>query len=517
MAIIGRALRPALAGSAALFVLAWAGGACAATEEEQEARVARLEAVVAALQAQVQSQGGLAAENAELKEAVATLQAQVQDLKSSTNDQIQDVRKTAASLPKVSLANGRPTFTSADSNFSVAIRGVGQFDAARYDVSPLTTANNLASGTNFRRARLGVDGQAFGDWNYALWGEFGGSGGEAAILNQAYIEYAGLRVGGDASLRLRVGVWAPTAGLEDATSNTESLFLERAAAAEMIRGLDAGDGRAGVGFTASGGRWYAAATLTGKIVGVPATAEFAQQSGFVARIAFDPLHGPDYDTHLGATVQGVIDPADTAAGSAVAKAVRLRERPELRVDGNNIRLVDTGAIPADGLIAYGLEAGASWRSLYLAGEWSKLDVNRTAVGAVASPFDPSFSGWYVQAAWTLTGERRQWASANGGFRGIRPAKNLDPGQGAWGAWEIAGRYSVLDLDDHPGSAGLAAPFGGVRGGLQRITSVGLNWYPNTVIRFLLDYQWTEVERLNAAGARLDEDVRALSLRSQFAF
>jgi phosphate-selective porin OprO/OprP len=139
------------------------------------------------------------------------------------------------------------------------------------------------------------------------------------------------------------------------------------------------------------------------------------------------------------------------------------------------------------------------------------------VGNKASPFDPSFSGWYVQAAWTLTGERHEWSSANGGIDGVRPAHPFDLKQKAWGAWELAARYSVLDLDDHAGSAGAAAPFGGVRGGRQRITTVGLNWRPNRVLRFLLDYQWDDIDRLNAAGAQVGETVQAVSFRSQFAF
>jgi phosphate-selective porin OprO/OprP len=66
-------------------------------------------------------------------------------------------------------------------------------------------------------------------------------------------------------------------------------------------------------------------------------------------------------------------------------------------------------------------------------------------------------------------------------------------------------------------AGAATPAGGVRGGEQKITTVGLNWYPNSVLRFLLDYQWAKVDRLSAAGADIGEDVNVVSFRSQVAF
>lgn len=293
------------------------------------------------------------------------------------------------------------------------------------------------------------------------------------------------------------------------------IFLERAAVAELVRGLDAGDGRTGVGAFANGEHWYASAVLTGKVVGVPTTAEFNQQSGYILRAAFDPLHGPDYDVHLGASLQGVLSPADTTAGPVTTKAIRLQERPESRVTG--VRLVDTAAITADGANIYGLEAGASYGPAYLAGEWFKIDVNRTAVGAVASPSDPSFSGWYVQGSYALTGERHGWTSTTGGFKGLKPNEPFNLNHGTWGAWELAARYSDLDLNDNAGSRGAAAPLGGIRGGTQKVTSLGLNWYPNSVVRFLLDYQWVKVRRLNAAGADIGEDVDTLSFRSQFSF
>ena len=444
-----------------------------------------------------------------LKDEIAALSAQVAELKAAISGGLKEVQVARKAQPLVSIANGRPSFTSGDGKSSIAIRGVIQFDAARYDVSPLTPANDLGSGTNVRRARLGLDGKVFGDWSYGILGEFGGTGGEAAGLNQAYLEFDGWRpFGPKAPVRLRIGAWATPAGLEDATSNTEGLFLERPAVAELVRNLEAGDGRTGVGAFANGDHWYGSLAWTGKTVGVPTTAEFDQQSGYLARVAVNPWHGADYDVHVGVNLQGVIRPADTAPGPAVARALRLRERPEIRVDGG--RLVDTGALASNGLTVIGAELGASRGSLLLVGEAFRIDLDRPGPSA-------TFDGWYAAGAWTLTGERHVWNEANGGFRGIRPAKAFDPTRQTWGAFEVAGRYSVLNLDDRRGLTGSATPLGGVRGGEQVITTLGLNWYPNPVVRILIDQQWINVDRLNAVGTQVGEDVRVTSLRAQAAF
>ena len=115
----------------------------------------------------------------QLEEQIQALAAQVADLKAQSSNEVRAVRADVAALPTVSLANGRPSFSTADGAFKFALRSVVQFDAAHYDVSPQRADNDLASGSVFRRARLGFDGSAFKVWNFALWGEFGGSGGES--------------------------------------------------------------------------------------------------------------------------------------------------------------------------------------------------------------------------------------------------------------------------------------------------------------------------------------------------
>ncbi len=402
--------------------------------------------------------------------------------------------------PAVVVSAGRPTFTSADGTSRLSVRGLFQLDAASTSQDRAATpdlrrgdaanASDFNSGTNIRRARLGVEGQLAPDWTYGLTLEFGGTGVETPELNQAFVEYGGLRpVAGGPPLRIRVGAWATATGLEDATSNTEALFHERAAVADLVRGMAGGDARSGIGLFMNGRRWAANAVLTGGVVG--ASGQFDEQTGLLLRastLAYDG--GTGGGLVLGISYTAILEPADTDPGSADQRRVRLRERPELRVDG--LRLVDTGSIPASGAAAVGLEAAGWFGPLYLASEYFQIDVDRTGAG-----IDPGFSGWYLQGAWTLTGETRRWNAASGGIGGIRPARAFDPAAGSWGAFEVAARTSLLDLDFEPGAPGTAAiPGVSVRGGQQTVTSLGLNWYPTTTVRFTLARQWVEVERLD---------------------
>src|SRR5436190_334533 len=293
------------------------------------------------------------------------LEAQVLDLKAAQVGGDQALRQQLGANT-VSLANGRPTLATGDGQFTASLRGIVQFDAAQYDQrrpGPLATdfrrgslgdateadrARDLSDGTNFRRVRFGIEGKAWGDWAYNLLFDFGGSGVEdpGKIIN-AYVEYAGF-----APLRLRAGAFAPTSGLEDATPNTAGLFLERAAVAELVRNLAAGDGRTGVAALANGERWSLFGAVTGATV---ATQNVAAQK----------------------------------------------------------------------------------RQFTLQAEYFWLDVQRRN-SALA---DPKFNGWYVQGAWTLTGQARRYNPAAGGFDQPRIDKPFSPRGKSWGAFELAARYS----------------------------------------------------------------------------
>ncbi|MES1199729.1 MAG: porin [Pseudomonadota bacterium] len=505
-------------GTAALLGASWlalAGVASAQTAQTEDARDARIHA---------------------LEDQLNAIQAQLNDLKASTAADSADIRTIQSSAPAVTLANGRPTIATADGNFKVAIRGIFQLDAATYNqdagASVPVTARDLDAGTNFRRARIGLEGTVFHDWNYAITYEAGGSGVEAAGLQQAWLEYAGWKPFGlTAPVRFRVGGYAVEANLQGATSNADQIFLERPSIAEIVRSTFGGDGRSAVGVFANGDHLFLNAAITGGLIGnIDAIAgPYDEQTGFSGRVGALLFSGPDSGVHIGANYSAIFQLPDIQqpGQTGLPGVLQLRDRPELRVDGT--RLVDTGAITATGAESYGAELGGQWKNFFIAGEWEQINVKRPN----GVP-DAEFNGYYVNASWTLTGEARRWSPTTGGFGGIRPTNNFDPKSGHWGAWELAAGYSFVDLNSDetsatPTTTTYTLVSGGatqsvvtnqaIRGGEQEITTLGLNFYPNSVVRFSFEAQSVDVDRLSNAATpvQIGQSYDAFSLRTQVSF
>ena len=553
--------RPAIALVAGVSLSALSGAAAAgapADDAQRDARIARLEAAVAALQGEAAQNQALQQQNTELKQEVGDLQAQVADLKASTVEELGDVRQSADNAPRVSLANGRPSFSTADGKFTAALRGQLQLDTAAYlqpDAGPIAAdlrrdgpalgasatnvdlahARDLKDGALFRRARIGVDGTAYGDWDYRLLFDFGGSGVEdAGQLYEGWLQYSGLR-----PFHIRVGAWPQSIGLEDQASTNTQLFLERPAISDVARNLAAGDTRIGAGAFGYGNDWFVSADVTGRTIGVVNTGTFitstttgnvgtgqtfGDQLGFVGRVAFTPFHGSDWRVNLGLHASYVAQPAD-AGGPAVngvipvsGFAVRLKDTQELRVDGT--QLIDTGAIPAHNAGTIGGEFAAQKGPLLVQSEIESIHVSRAD-----GPASPTFGGWYVEAGWVLTGEPRAYNASTAAFDGPTIAHPFSLKDHGWGAWELAARYADADLNFDAGAPGAAPGANAIRGGQSQIASFGLNWYPNPAFRVMFDIDRVHIERLspNAAlfqtptGAEIGQDYTAIAIRTQAAF
>ncbi|WP_454761644.1 OprO/OprP family phosphate-selective porin [Caulobacter segnis] len=482
---LGRtAFRAGLIAGVSLLATAGVASAQTATPDDAAARIAALEA------------------------QLETLQKQVADLKAATAASLKDVR-AAQSATTVSIAAGRPTIASGDGAYSATLHGVMQLDAAQYFQDKglpavLGNARDLNNGTNFRRARLGVDGKFAKYFDYSILLDFGGAGTDGAgQLQELFLQY------NYAPFKIRVGAYAPNLGLEDAASTNGSLFPERPSSAEAARGLAGADRRIALQGQIVQERWLLSGAVTGAKAGDGQT--FDEQLGYLGRVAFIPVKGLDYLIHVGANASVVATPAQTAALTG-AYGVTIQDRPELRVDGT--QLITTGAIDAKGARHFGLEAAAQKKGLLIQGEYFDYKIDRR--NAAAGVTDPKFTGWYVEGGWVLTGEARKYNPNTFAFDAPAIANPFDPKAGKWGAWELAGRYSVLDLNHHE-NATLAGDR--VRGGEQTIWTVGLNWFPNSVTKFSVDYLDVDIDRKDPAGGltALSQSYQAVNFRSQFAF
>jgi phosphate-selective porin OprO/OprP len=221
-----------------------------------------------------------------------------------------------------------------------------------------------------------------------------------------------------------------------------------------------------------------------------------EQLGGYARAAVHFGDPKQYSIHLGGAFSEAFEPAyDYATG---ARSLSLTDRPELRIDptqiiGTNIQATVTGGAVGNYTNAiqnvrhaevYGVEAAGNAGPLYVQGEYYWFDVERRLSSYSATTVTgPTlhFNGGYIEAGWTLTGETRTYNAAAAAYNIIVPAHPWSLKSNDWGAFEIAARYSVIDLNDRLGFADAAF------GGKQTIYTAGLNWYTTKNIRFTLNY------------------------------
>jgi phosphate-selective porin OprO/OprP len=478
-----------------------------------------------------------AAADAKTKAAKANANAKAADAKAASvanaNATIPVKGPVAPAGAVVTMPNNRPTICTADEQSCVAITGRVHWDVGGYNYRPNTAATvpqQLDSGENVRRARIGVTGKFFSDWNFALVYDFGGSddgfggaapgslsGGAVSGVENAYLSYTGLKPFGG-TLAIEAGVMDLLYTLDESTSSNDILFMERASAGVIATNIAAGDFR-----SAAGARWYNDVVWAGAYVTGPATGAIhsasstnpngtSEQYGAVARVAGQPISGNGYSLHIGADAEWLIQPPRNLVTQA--QTVTLSDRPELRIDPTT--LVTTGAMAnVSSAQVYSVEAAATYGPLILQGEYLWFNIDRTANTGLPPFGAPSlnFQGGYVQAGYVLTGETHIYNPASASYLGIKPAHPFSLDGGGWGAWEIAARASTIDLNNQLGTAN------GIAGGRQTVYTAALNWYVNGNVRFMLNYLHGNVAKMTTPTSMVDAGSKfdAVAMRTQFAF
>ena len=412
----------------------------------------------------------------------------------------------SAGVHVLEAGSARFGIESADGRNAIFLTGRLHFDVGDYlDYKPgskFAAVQDLNSGVNARRARLGVVGRFMNDWDYNFIFDFGGStdgyppatGALPSGLENALLTYNGLKNRG-VPLVFDIGYMDVPFSLEESNSSNDIPLVERAAIINVATNIFANDFRSALGARSYDDHYWAGLYLTGPTSGTNHTT--GEQVGIAGRAGYNIWQAPEGFIHLEGDAGALLKPP--APGGI--RSITLADRPELRVDPTQIlstgTALGTAAHPLDNAVVYGVGGAAEWRNFVVSGEYYRIDVSRQ--GLATNTFD----GGYIEGSWVITGEQRKYSPPSGGYLRPVPEHVFAPwdGESGTGAFELAARYSTINLNDHftPGAAPAPAS-NAVGGGKQTVYAVGLNWYPNANIRFLFDYLHGDINKRFSTAA-----------------
>lgn len=397
----------------------------------------------------------------------------------------QEVAKKAASIPTAAGSttvdnleiklNPTPYLKTADGGTTFALDGRIIVDAGFVDADESSLQSNA---TDIRYAWLGAKGTIDHDWAYRF---LVGLENDSTTVNDMWFAYNGFD-----NTSLKIGNYKEFQGIEAMSSNLHNTFQERSAATTTFRPLRT----IGLSSTFYGENWSLQAGAFGDDPGN--TDANDEGHSFTGRFVYAPIldKSQDHLLHLG--VSGSYRVPDGSDDS-----VRFRARGESNVI--NRRLVDTGVISdVDNFTTLGFETRYTLGNLALMAEYNMVNVERDS-----GLEDYDFNGGYVSASYFLTGEQRGYKMKSGTYGRVKPLRPFSLHGDGMGAWEVAARYSNLDLND-----------GSLLGGELDAITLGVNWYPTSNTKFMLNYIMNETD---ANGTAANDEPNYITLRAQLDF
>ena len=412
--------------------------------------------------------------DAQYKRVLAEAQA-------SEQQQVAEKKDIQAQLDKatnveVNVGKGGLAVKSRDGSFTSKIGGRMQLDSAWYGEDDSAAGSTLGDGTKVRRARLYIKGTVNKDWFYKFEYDFAGTGDTKKGITDIWVGYNGFDFDG---LSVKAGHFRDPFMLQDQVSDNNTQFTERAS-------IDAFTASRHIGVMGSINRKHWTTALG--VFGEKAKTDGGSNDegwGLGGRATWMPVNEKGALLHLGLAAN---------YRSTGGDSVQFKQQPETNVSGVNF--VDTGSLlDVDHYLSIGAELAVVQHRFSGQAEYIRTTLERDAAS------DPSFDGWYAQTGWFLTDDTRPYTHKGAKFKAVTP--NNPFGNGGVGAWEVALRYSTIDLMD-----------AGIDGGEMDNLTLGLNWFPVAGLRFSANYiKVLEVD----GGEHNNEEADIMHLRGQWAF
>ncbi len=379
------------------------------------------------------------------------------------------------------------SWKSADGDFALRLRGYFQLDGRFF-------SNETPSGVDtflVRRARPIFEATVYRIFDFRLAPDFGQG---TTVLFDGYVEARF-----SPALKLRAGKFKPPLGLERLQSATDLMFPERAQPTNLVPNRDVGVQLAGD--LADARVQYAVGVFNGVVDGGNGDADNNDAKDLDGRLFFQPfVTARNAASGLGFGIAG-----STGDQAGTVSAPNL---PAFRTGGQaTFFSYRSDGSAAGTTIADGTRRRISPQATFYLGPFGLLTEYVSSKQEVRRGTDTAEltnTAWQVATSWVIGGTNS--------FRGVTPKKPFSGfGTGA-GAFELALRYSRLEVDQDAFPV-FANPATAAR--TARAWGFGLNWWANRNVRLMTSYEWTQFDGGAASGDRRDE--RVLITRFQIAF
>lgn len=370
---------------------------------------------------------------------------------------------------------------SPQGDFNLRLRGGVQVDSRFF----LGDGDELGNDTfTLRRVRPSIEGTLFEKYDIKIMPDF--AGGETKLMD-AYLnaKFAD-------EVQLRAGKMKSPMGLERLQSWYYLNFIERGFPTQLLPNRDIGVQLHGDLF--AGTFSYAVGAFNGVPDGASTDFDDADGKDLVGRLFSHPFLHSDIDPLKGFGIGISCSYGDydnkLASYKTPGQATFFSYASNVKADGEQYRFSPQGYY--------------YWGPFGLLGEYA---YSSQEVRQGSSNYDIQNDSWQIYLTYVLTGE-------DASYKGVKPSKPFNINEGTWGAFEIAGRYGNLDIDDAVFDFGLADPSKSASEADE--FTAGLNWYLNSNLKVNLNYSHTEFSGGGTAGDdREDEDLIATRFQLTF--
>ncbi len=407
----------------------------------------------------------------------------------------------------------------------IRLSGFMQYDTGFFSQDPnsITTLGDIQNGSGFRRARLQGLGFLTEHTRYSIEMDFGNAGAGRPSFQDVWGEQTNLPFFGT----IRVGQYRQPITMDSWTNIRHMEFLERSApfqALDPFRRVGAMAWRLSedemsllaYSVYSTGNTFFNGVSNVYNTMGVDD--RFATQIGDQGGVSFairgthllyfdEPAEGR-YLLHVGGGYNFSEIGGNGFGKTADARTYQARSIPEFFVGdsaaagltaGGTPFFVDTGRFFATSYNLYHLELAGNYGAAHFQTEFLATAVNQLNGPVVF------YDGAYIQAGYFLTGESCGYNKSAGAldynvnpfsqFFGLGPTKAMC----GWGAWEVAARWSYLDLSARnintanyvvgpPGSPAANATIpASTNPGVLNESTVALNWWWNMYTR--VQFNW----------------------------